>query len=349
MSRDRDPSASSSARMHSGVRELVGAEILVCDQDDKVTKGLTTMLSAANLHVTTEIDPAVAVSQLDKRFFSVVVIDLDTPTPNAGIEFTRQIKQMSPTSMVIVLTPRKSYSDTVAAIRAGAMDVILKSPDSVGYLKERIMEAAFRSVDKREVSSVLNDVREVHEEFLQRFMEAERRALDLADRVAGRTADDTASDEQIRILVVEPAGQLAGELQARQLNGFEIETVSTGGEALDRVSNARFHIALVADELPDLPGSMVVRSIKTQNPDLVAISYMPGGVVEIVESARTILVVERFTDTQQLVDRLPDLTQAFRVKSRERRYTQAFRERHYDFLRRYVELKSKIERALAGS
>ena len=29
------------------------------------------------------------------------------------------------------------------------------------------------------------------------------------------------------------------------------------------------------------------------------------------------------------------------------RYTQAFRERHYDFLRRYVELKSKIDRALA--
>ena len=35
-----------------------------------------------------------------------------------------------------------------------------------------------------------------------------------------------------------------------------------------------------------------------------------------------------------------------RAKARERRYTQAFRERHYDFLRRYVELKTKIERAI---
>ncbi|HTM20699.1 MAG TPA: response regulator, partial [Kofleriaceae bacterium] len=240
MSTSRDSSAN---RMHSGVRELVGAEILVIDQDDKVTKGLTQMLSAANLHVTTETDPAAAMVQLDKRFFSVVVVDLDSPTPNAGVEVTRQIKQMSPTSMVIVLTPRKSYGDTVAAIRAGAMDVILKSPDSVSYLKERIMEAAGRSVDKREVSSVLHDVRDVHEEFLQRFMEAERRALDLADRVSGRSADEVVADEQIRILVVEAASQLAGELHARQLPGFEIETVSTGGEALDRVSNARFHIA----------------------------------------------------------------------------------------------------------
>ena len=34
------------------------------------------------------------------------------------------------------------------------------------------------------------------------------------------------------------------------------------------------------------------------------------------------------------------------AKAKERRYTQAFRERHYDFLRRYVELKTKIERAM---
>ena len=37
---------------------------------------------------------------------------------------------------------------------------------------------------------------------------------------------------------------------------------------------------------------------------------------------------------------------AWRAKMRERRYTQAFREKHFDFLRKYVELKTKIERAI---
>ena len=40
------------------------------------------------------------------------------------------------------------------------------------------------------------------------------------------------------------------------------------------------------------------------------------------------------------------LAEAFRARAKDRRYTQAFRERHYDFLRRYVELKIKIDRAL---
>ena len=88
--------------------------------------------------------------------------------------------------MVIAMTPRRSYDDAVEAVRAGAVDLILKAPESVAYLKERVLDAAGRSVGKREVDSVLDDVRRVHEEFLQRFMEAERRAIDLADKAAGR-------------------------------------------------------------------------------------------------------------------------------------------------------------------
>ena len=93
--------------------------------------------------------------------------------------------------MVIAMTPRRSYDDAVDAVRAGAIDLILKAPESVAYLKERVLDAAGRSVGKREVDSVLVDVRGVHEEFLQRFMEAERRAIDLADKAAGRDPSRT--------------------------------------------------------------------------------------------------------------------------------------------------------------
>jgi hypothetical protein len=36
----------------------------------------------------------------------------------------------------------------------------------------------------------------------------------------------------------------------------------------------------------------------------------------------------------------------WRAKARERRYTQAFREKHYNSLRRYVELRTRIEHAI---
>jgi hypothetical protein len=57
-------------------------------------------------------------------------------------------------------------------------------------------------------------------------------------------------------------------------------------------------------------------------------------------------ILKPFTEASQLIGRLDDLAEAWRAKARERRYTQQFREKHFDFLRRYVEIKSKIERAL---
>ena len=71
-----------------------------------------------------------------------------------------------------------------------------------------------------------------------------------------------------------------------------------------------------------------------------------NGHVNLVEQAGSRAIVKPFNDPKQLISRLDELAEAWRVKTKERRYTQAFREKHYDFLRRYVELKTKIDRAI---
>jgi DNA-binding response OmpR family regulator len=332
----------------SSVRQLVGVEVLVIDKDPRVQKGVTHLLSAASLHVTCVDDPNLAWELLDKRFFSVVVIDLDTPHPNAGLETASTVQIASPTSMVIMLTPRKSFDDAVASLRAGAVDVILKTPDSVTYLKDRVMDAAGRSADKREVDSILLEVRDLQEDFLRRFMQAERRALDLEDKVAGRDPDEQAS-AVVRVLVVGGDPTLAGQLNEKTRAGYEFESAISGGHALDRCSSSRFHIALVAEDLQDLPGSMIVRSIKTQNPEMMVFAFSGpgcGGKVELADSTRKVTIVPQFEQPEQLLARMGELSEAFRVRERERRYLQEFRERHYDFLRKYVALKAKIDRNL---
>src|SRR5687768_921888 len=173
------------ARAPSVVRELVNFEVLVVDQDAAVQKGVAALLAEASVHATCVAEPEKALELVERTFFSVALVDLDTPIPGAGLATVRAIKERSPTSMIVVMTPRKSFDDAVAAVRAGAIDLILKAPDSVQYLRERVIEAAGRSVGRREVDSVLVDIKAVHEEFFQKFMDAERRALDLQDRMAG--------------------------------------------------------------------------------------------------------------------------------------------------------------------
>lgn len=333
----------------SGAHSLVGVEVLVLDGDQRVHAGIEQLLSEVHLHVTCTADPDEAIDLVGRQFFSVALVDIDTPTPSAGIETIRHIKQQSPTSMVIALTPRRSYDDAVEAVRAGAIDLILKAPESVAYLKDRVLDAAGRSVGKREVDSVLLDVRSVHEEFLQRFMETERRAMDLADKAAGRDAARMIQLDELRVLVVDEVDDFVSAMNAAAPKGFTFLHATSGGEGLDRISTGNFHYAMVAEDISDLPARTLARTIRNQHPDTVVLTFMgpaENGKVDLVEVAGMRTILSPFDDAQKLVARLDELAEGWRAKARERRYTQAFREKHYDFLRRYVELKTKIDRAM---
>jgi DNA-binding NtrC family response regulator len=338
-----------SSTMRSVSRELVGFEVLVVDQDTAVQKGITTLLAEASVHTTCVAEPERALELSQRQFFSVVLVDLDTPTPGAGLPTIRALKERSPTSMLIGLTPRRSYDDAVAAVRAGAIDLVLKAPESVAYLKERVIEAAGRSVGRREVDSVLVDIKSVHDEFLQRFMDAERRALDIADRAAGKDPARSVDMTDLRVLVVDEVDDLFEAVTAAAPDGFLFIHANSGGEALDVATAGQYHYAMVAEDITDLPAKMLVRSLKTMAPEMVVLTFIgpsDNGKVELVETAGTRPIIAPFTDAGQLVARLDELAEAWRAKARERRYTQSFRERHYDFLRRYVEIRTKIDRAM---
>ena len=328
---------------------LVGMEVLVLDGDPRVHAGIEQLLSEAQLHVTCARDADRALALVQRQFFSVALVDIDTASPRDGISTIAALKQASPTTMVIAMTPRRSFDDAVDAVRAGAVDLILKAPDSVAYLKERVLEAAGRSVGRREVDSVLDDVKRVHDEFLQHFMDAERRAIDLADQVAGRDAARAVNMDELRVLVIDEVDDLVTALEAASPKGFAFTHATNGGEGLDRVSSGAFHYAMIGQDISDLPATTIARTIRNQHPDTVVLTFLgPGenGHVELVETHGTRPVVKPFTEAAQLIARLDDLAEAWRAKARERRYTQAFREKHYDFLRRYVEIKTKIDRAI---
>lgn len=343
-----ESSTSGSYRSQLAVSLLVGIEVLVLDGDARVHAGIEQLLSEAQLHVTCVTTADDALAAVARQFFSVVLVDIDTPNPSNGIETIRAIKQASPTSMVIAMTPRRSYDDAVESVRAGAIDLILKAPESVAYLKDRVLDAAGRSVGKREVDSVLVDVRGVHEEFLQRFMETERRAIDLADKAAGKDPARSVMLDELRVLVIDEVDDFFTGMTELAPAGYLFVHATSGGEGLDRISSGSYHYAMVAEDVSD-PAKTIARTIRNQHPDTVVLTFLgpaENGRVELVEQAGTRTLVSPFTEAKQLGDRLDQLAEAWRVKARERRYTQAFRERHYDFLRRYVELKTKIERAI---
>ena len=200
--------------------------------------------------------------------------------------------------------------------------------------------------------SLLRDVFALHEDFLKRLMETSRRAQELEERLGGG-AQSADADEVTSLLVVESHDDhwLSDELERelKQRPGYRLHRAMTGGEALDVGAARRFHIALVRDNLPDLPGTMIVNTLRAQSPETITILFSrPGaraGKVEVIEGSRAIPLVPDFSEPAQLIARLDELRQAFVAKSRERRYLAAFRQHNYELLKRFADLKQKLKRA----
>jgi DNA-binding NtrC family response regulator len=333
----------------SSAERAAGSEILVLDADGTVRAGMEQLLREANLAVTATSDDALARKLLGERYFAVVVVDLDTPSPGEGLAFVAAVKERSPASAVVVLTSRKVFEAAVRAFREGASDIIAKAPEQVDYLRHRVVELAGEGRVDLDRRKLLAEAKEVHEEFLRRMMETARRVTDLEEKMSGRTSSVSGNDTlATNVLVADDHPLLAETLKGRlvEAQGWRVRHVQTGGEALDAASNGTVHIALVKETLPDLPGGIVVRSLVQSSPQTLAVVYSPSGHAELHDGSRTHVL--ELGGPEEAVARVEELREALRAKRRERRYLQAFRAQHYEFLRRYAELKSRIEKMIAG-
>jgi DNA-binding NarL/FixJ family response regulator len=124
----------------------------------------------------------------------------------------------------------------------------------------------------------------------------------------------------------------------------------TGGEALDYIGSDPFHIALVKDALPDLPGTIVSKNIQSQNSDgIVLIFAHPGtkpGFIRLVEKHGYRDIISQLEKPEQLVEAISQLREAYIAKKCEKMHLQLFRQEHLDFIKQYVDLRKQLEALL---
>lgn len=327
-----------------------GQEVLIVDGDERVQRGLYTLLVAEGLTPTVLSDTVRAERLLHEKFFAAALFDLDTPAQNGGLELLRRCKADAPNTAMFVMSSRKDFEVAIEAFRAGAADVVLKAPDQVDYLKHRVVELCSSVRHRVRDERLMPEMIGLYDEFLKRLMEASRRVVELEERIGG-SVHPADADSSCEVLLVEPPDQvwLATELSERlaQKGGYALRTAGSGGEALDAATGKSFHVALICDSLPDLPGSMVANTLKGQSPDTIIILYSRPqkgpGKAEVIEGSRVIALLPRFSNAEQIIERIDDLKRASVERSRERRYLVAFRQQHYELLRRFAEMKQKLQ------
>ena len=261
--------------------ESAARDILIVDGNADVLRRLEQLFVEAGFHVTAVADSDRARDQLTNRYFPIVILDLDTPRALGGIDLLLFAKQTAPLSPLIVLSPRRSFEAVASAFRAGATDVIPKTEEALPYLRSRVLAAArdFKAAQDRE--RLLTEMGEMHEAFLQEMMALSRQVTDLEDKILRGDGEGstTSIPTNFDLLVVDDTAALAKHLQAALPGdkGWNLRFVQTSGEALDAATQKTPHVLVSRETLPDLPATMLIKTIKASAPDLVALMFRPPG------------------------------------------------------------------------
>jgi DNA-binding response OmpR family regulator len=173
--------------------------------------------------------------------------------------------------------------------------------------------------------------------------------LGMTRRVYGGTGELSAGaglDMKPAILLIDTEGgflqQAAALLQERP---WEVSVELSGGSGLDRASTFSFQIVCVREELSDLPGQMVMRSTQAQRPQTMGLVYSAAGQgrIDRYDAGQVKRSITPFRGPSHLVEVMSELVGEIASMREERRYLQAFRTEHGQFLKRFADLKSRID------
>lgn len=124
------------------------ANILIVDDESSILQLFQLSLQKQNYQVDTVKSGQEAVQKIKNSFFDLVLTDLSMPGMD-GIELLKKVKEISPESMVVLMTAYGTTKTAVEAIKLGAYDYLTK-PVGLDDLQKTIQNAISKSELQRE-------------------------------------------------------------------------------------------------------------------------------------------------------------------------------------------------------
>jgi CheY-like chemotaxis protein len=265
----------------------------------------------------------------------------------------RHTLEALPHALPIVLTAGATPALILAAIRAGAADLIDVQIEGTSAARAVVQRICQRQADRQLELAVMEEQRAIVEELLRDLIRTERRAIDGEEALAAQTRTSRAfhvvDARPPAVMIVDSdravADDLAERLEAAGVAAFAyLSGEDATREAAGLAASSGLDLALVAAQLPGIDGLETVRLLRERSPDLPAFLMTVGGSgsAEFAEAAATVGVTgflqKPFADVEAVIDQLADVARESRHRTRESLYLQRIKERHEHVLERYRSL-----------
>ena len=120
---------------------LMGARILIVDDEEIVIKSCLRILGGGDYYVEVAHDGREALRKIEENPYDVMILDVVMPNMG-GLEVLRRVKETHPDMDVIMVTGLSLVDTVVQARKLGARDFISKpfEPDELKQVVQRALE-----------------------------------------------------------------------------------------------------------------------------------------------------------------------------------------------------------------
>ena len=134
------------------------SSMLLLDDEPNLCRSLGRALQRDDLRVDTFTDPAQAVDATGRNTYALALIDLLMPGMG-GLDVLREIKRLSPETLVVIMTAYATVPTAVEAMRSGAFDYLQKpfTNDEARHHVERALRHFHLEQENRDLRSQLAD------------------------------------------------------------------------------------------------------------------------------------------------------------------------------------------------
>lgn len=117
--------------------------VLVVDDEEEILDLISESLLEKGMYVVTAMTGVQALERFREEMVSLVILDLNLPDAN-GIEILKQLKEVDPKALVVMMTGYGTIHDAVECMKLGAADFITKPilPDHLHITVTRLLEEA---------------------------------------------------------------------------------------------------------------------------------------------------------------------------------------------------------------
>ncbi len=118
-------------------------KVLVADDDAGLRLAVSsTLRNSGRFTVDDAVDGLHAIEKMESQQYDLVILDVDMPRLN-GLETLKKIKELSPQTIVLIMTAYANINDAVVAVKEGAYNYLSKpvKGDELIQLVERSIEA----------------------------------------------------------------------------------------------------------------------------------------------------------------------------------------------------------------